>query len=111
MRTDVSFPLPHCFARAGAGAPSPSLLRGFASKIHTKARVLSLQLQRLLEDTGEIKGTAAFVYGCEVGRGAKDSMNFRAPPAAGIKIESEVIHQQQDSARYKQLDHSLANRL
>ena len=66
---------------------------------------------RFLEDTSEIKGPAAFVYGCEVGCGAKDSMDLRAPPAAGIKIEGEVIHQQQDSAGYKQLGHSLANRL
>jgi hypothetical protein len=71
----------------------------------------SLQLQRLLEDTGEIKRTPAFVYGCQGGCGAKDLMDSRTPPASGIKIESEVIHQQQDSAWYKQLDHSLANRL
>ena len=66
---------------------------------------------RFLEDTDEIKGMAAFVYGCEAGCGAKDSMDFRAPPAAGIKIENEVIHQKQDPAGYKQLGHSLASSL
>jgi hypothetical protein len=59
--------------------------------------VVFLSALRFLEDTGEIKGTAAFVYGCEVGCGAKGSMDFRAPPAAGIKIENKVIHQEQDS--------------
>ena len=77
----------------------------------TLKSLLKIQLQRLLEDTGEIKGTPAFMYGCEGGCGAKDLMDFRTPPASGIKIESVVIHEQQDSAWYKQLDHSLANRL
>jgi hypothetical protein len=32
--------------------------------IESRPKLSSLQLQRLLEDTGEIKGTPAFVYGC-----------------------------------------------
>lgn len=51
------------------------------------------QLQRLLENTGKKKGTVAFVYGFEIGCGTKDSMDFRTPPAPGIQVESEVIHQ------------------
>ena len=69
------------------------------------------QLQRLLENTGKIKGTVTFVHGFEIGCGTKDSMDFPTPPASRIKVESEVIHQQQNSAGYKQPDHFLPNRL
>jgi hypothetical protein len=69
------------------------------------------QLQRLLENASKIKVMVTFVYGFEIGCGTKDSMDFRTPPASGIKVESEVIHQQQNSAGYKQPNHSLPNRL
>jgi hypothetical protein len=59
------------------------------------ATTSSVLTEGFLEDACEIKGPAAFVYGCKVGCGAKDSMDFRAPSAAGVKIEGEVIHQQQ----------------
>ena len=72
---------------------------------------LDFSVTRLLENISKIKGTVTFVYGFEIGCGTKDSMDFPTPPASGIKVESEVIHQQQNSAGYKQPDHSLPNRL
>src|SRR5215472_3097959 len=86
-------------------------LPGSESLGMTKAFGRDFQLQRLLENASKIKGTVTLVYGFEIGCGTKDSMDFPTPPASGVKVESEVIHQQQNSAGYKQPNHSLPNRL